>query len=471
LRRSLLLPLIVSCALFIEQMDSTVLSTSLPLIARDLGVDPIALKLALTSYLVSLAVFIPVSGWIADRFGARTTFTTAIAIFLLGSIACAASSSLPALVAARALQGMGGAMMVPVGRLVILRSIPRSEIVAALTYLTMPALIGPMIGPPLGGFITTYFHWRWIFLINLPMGLVGIALARRFIPDLREPDAGRLDRVGFVLSGIGLAATMLGLATVWEPMLPIAISLACAAVGVVALAAFVWHARRTPRPLIDLSLFRVPTFRAGVVGGAFFRIGQGATPFLLPLMLQVGFGLTPFRSGLLTFASAVGALFMKTVATRILRRWGFRTVLLVNAIVASSMFAAYGMFRADTPHTAVLAVLLVGGCLRSLQFTSLGAISYAEISTEAMSAATSLASVVQQLAISAGVTVGAYALQVASWLHGGTSAHDLQPGDFQLAFFTVALFAASSVLWFVRLPTDAGRELAGGPTADAQPSG
>src|SRR5215207_5001817 len=199
MRRSLLLPLIVSCALFIEQVDSTVLSTSLPLIARDLGVDPIALKLALTSYLVSLAVFIPISGWIADRYGARTTFTTAIAIFLGGSLCCAASSSLAALVAARALQGMGGAMMVPVGRLVILRSIPRSELVAALTYLTMPALIGPMIGPPLGGFITTYFHWRWIFLINLPIGLVGIVLARRFVPDLRDPSPPPLDRIGFAL--------------------------------------------------------------------------------------------------------------------------------------------------------------------------------------------------------------------------------------------------------------------------------
>jgi EmrB/QacA subfamily drug resistance transporter len=457
-RRSLLLPLIVSCALFIEQMDSTVLSTSLPLIATDLGVDPIALKLALTSYLVSLAVFIPVSGWIADRIGARRTFTAAIGVFLLGSILCAFSSSLAALVVSRSIQGIGGALMVPVGRLVILRSIPRSELVSALTYLTMPALIGPMIGPPLGGFITTYFHWRWIFLINVPMGILGIALARRFMPDLREVDTPPLDRLGIALSGIGLAATMLGLATLWEAMLPRIYSIVCGVVGVVALFAYAVHVRRVERPLLDFGLFRTPTFRAGVLGGAVFRIGQGATPFLLPLMLQVGFGLTPFQSGLLTFASAVGALFMKTIATRILRCWGFRTVLTVNALVGGASFVAYGMFRETTPHAVVFLVLLLGGCLRSLQFTSVGAISYADISKEAMSSATSMASVVQQLAISLGVTVAAYALQIAAWINPTPA---LVRDDFQIAFAVVGVIAMSSVLVFRRLAPTAGAGLAG----------
>jgi predicted MFS family arabinose efflux permease len=251
---------------------------------------------------------------------------------------------------------------------------------------------------------------------------------------------------------------MLGLATLWEAMLPRAYSIACGVVGVVALVGYAVHVRRVERPLLDFGLFRAPTFRAGVLGGAVFRIGQGATPFLLPLMLQVGFGLSPFQSGLLTFASAVGALFMKTIATRILRRWGFRTVLTVNALVGGASFVVYGMLRETTPHAVVFLVLLLGGCLRSLQFTSLGAISYADISRETMSSATSMASVVQQLAISLGVTVAAYALQLAAWINPTPT---LVREDFQIAFAVVGVVAMSSVFVFRRLAPTAGAGLAG----------
>ena len=248
MKSSRLLPLIVACALFIENMDSTVISTSLPAIARDLATDPIALKLALTTYLLALAVFIPVSGWVADRFGARPTFMTAIGVFLLGSIGCAASDSLEAMVAARFLQGMGGAMMVPVGRLVLLRTVPKNELVQALSWLTIPALVGPVVGPPLGGFITTYFDWRWIFLINIPMGVLGIVLARRFIPDMREPTAP-LDWRGFMLAGVGLALAMFGFSTLGRHLVSMPLAMGALVLGTAMLVAYVRHARRHAHPL------------------------------------------------------------------------------------------------------------------------------------------------------------------------------------------------------------------------------
>ena len=287
MKSSRLLPLIVACALFVENMDSTVLSTSLPAIAADLATDPIALKLALTTYLLALAVFIPVSGWVADRFGARSTFVSAIAVFLLGSIGCALSGSLGELVAGRFVQGAGGAMMVPVGRLVLLRTIPKSEIVQALSWVTIPALVGPMVGPPLGGFITTYFDWRWIFLINLPIGALGMILALRFIPNAREQPPP-LDWLGFALAGGGLGAAMFGFSTLGQHLVPIEIAATSLVLGVAALVGYVVHERRHEHALLDLDLFRLATYRAGVVGGSLFRIGVGATPFLLPLMLQLG---------------------------------------------------------------------------------------------------------------------------------------------------------------------------------------
>lgn len=457
LKPARLLPLIVACALFIENMDSTVLSTSLPAMARDLGTEPISLKLALTVYLLALAVFIPVSGWVADRFGARSTFMSAIAVFLLGSLACAASDSLGALVAARFLQGVGGAMMVPVGRLVLLRTVPKSELVQALSWLTIPALVGPVVGPPLGGFITTYFHWRWIFLINLPMGLLGIALAWRFIPDIREARRP-LDWLGFVLSGLGLALAIFGFSTLGRHLVPTPVAIGALLAGLAALALYVRHWRRHPHPLLDLGLFRLATFRAGVLGGSLFRIGIGATPFLLPLMLQLGFGLTPVQSGALTFVSAVGAMFMKTLAAAVLRRFGFRRVLVTNALLASALLASFALFRPDTPHAWIVATLLVSGCFRSLQFTALNAISYAEAGQAEMSQATSLAGMMQQLSLSLGVAIGGYALQLAGW---ATQREATDVHNFYAAFVVVAAISASSAWMMWRLPRDAGADMAG----------
>ena len=315
MRSTLLTALIIATALFMENMDGTVISTSLPAIAHDLHQDPIVLKLALTSYMLTLAVFIPASGWVADRFGARTVFCSAIVVFTLGSILCGASSSLPTLIAARVFQGLGGAMMVPVGRLVLLRSVQKSELVSAMAYLTVPALIGPVAGPPLGGFITTYFQWRWIFWINVPIGILGILLSLRFIHNLREEAVPRFDFKGFLLSGVGLVSLIAGISVIGRGIAPAWLVVAMVGVGALALAAYARHAADNEDAILDLKLLRIPTFFAGVVGGLIFRIGIGAMPFLLPLLLQIGFGLTPFESGSLTFATAAGALLMKFTAS------------------------------------------------------------------------------------------------------------------------------------------------------------
>ena len=457
MKRERLLPLIVATALFIENMDSTAIATSLPAIALDFGVEPVALKLALTTYMLALAVFIPVSGWVADRFGARPTFMVAIGVFLLGSIGCATSDSLGGLVAARFLQGMGGAMMVPVGRLVILRSIAKAQLVRALSWLTVPALLGPMMGPPLGGLITTYGNWRYIFLINIPMGLLGIFLAWRHIPLLRgEPKP--LDVRGFLLSAVGLALTMFGFASLGRHLVSTELAAGCLLAGIAGLALYVLHARRHPHPLIDLGLLQVPTFSVGVIGGSLFRIGVGATPFLLPLMLQLSFGLDPLQSGLITFASAAGAMFMKTLAARILRRFGFRPVLVANALAASLLLCGFGLFRADTPYPLLIGVLLASGCFRSLQFTSLNAITYADIEPERMGQASSLAGMAQQVALAAGVTIGGYALTVASLASGLPMDAAI---NFTFAFLTVGLVSASSAWMMLRLAPDAGAEMSG----------
>jgi len=452
-----LLPLIVATALFIENMDSTAISTSLPQIAAELGVEPVALKLALTTYMLALAVFIPVSGWVADRFGARPTFVTAIGVFLLGSLGCAASDGLGELVAGRFVQGVGGAMMVPVGRLVLLRSVEKAELVRALSWLTVPAMLGPMLGPVLGGAITTYAHWRFIFLINLPMGLLGMWLAWRHIPMLRQP-VGPLDWRGFLLSAGGLALAMFGLSAIGRGLVPGAAIAACVLVGAGLMAGYARHASRHPHPLLRLDLFKVPTFRAGVLGGSLFRIGIGATPFLLPLMLQLGFGLDPLQSGLVTFTSTAGAMFMKVVAPRIIHRFGFRPVLVWNGLLASLLLCGFGLFRADTPYALMVGVLLASGCFRSLQFTSINAIAYADIDQPRMSQASSLAAMAQQVSLALGVTIGGYALSLAGTLTGRPDGAAI---NFTFAFLTVGLISAISVLQMRRLAPDAGAEMAG----------
>jgi EmrB/QacA subfamily drug resistance transporter len=448
--------LIVAVALFMETMDSTVIATSLPAIAADLGEDPIALKLALTSYLLSLAVFIPLSGWMADKFGARTVFRAAIVVFTVGSAACGFAQGLADFVLFRVIQGMGGAMMVPVGRLVILRSIPKSELISALAWLTVPALMGPVIGPPLGGFIATFASWRWIFWINIPVGILGVILATRYIENIREDDVPPLDVKGFILSGIGLSGLAFGFTSIGQGLFPTHVVLALLAAGVIGCALYVRHARIAPAPLLDLGLLKVKTFFVSVVGGFVYRIGIGAMPFLLPLFFQLGFGMSAFQSGLLTFVSAIGAIAMKTTAAPIIRRYGFKRVLVVNALISSLFMAVIALFTPATPHAVILGLLLVGGFFKSLQFTSINTIAYADIDNRAMSRATSFASVAQQLSLSAGVAIGALVLELERM---GRNSHEVLLADFPSAFVLVSAIAASSALIFATLPRDAGANL------------
>ena len=455
--RDRLVPLIVAVALFMENMDSTVIATSLPAIAADIGTSPLALKLAVTSYLLSLAVFIPASGWTADRFGARTVFRAAIAVFVLGSIGCALSGSLADFVIARIVQGMGGAMMTPVGRLVLVRSIDKRALVGAMVWVTIPAMIGPVVGPPVGGFITTYVSWHWIFLINVPIGLVGIILATRYIENIRAEAPDPFDFRGMVLAGSGMAGLAFGFSVLGLDYLPWPIVAGLIGGGAVAALAYVAHARRTPAPVLDLSLLAIPTFRASVLGGFLFRIGVGALPFLLPLLLQIGFGLTPFQSGLVTFSSALGAMTMKAGVTTILKRFGFRTVLVANALLSSALLATCAAFTPDTPIPMIIAILLIGGFLRSLEFTSITTIAYADISPRVMSRATSLTAAAQQVSLSMGVALGALAVEIMVRLEQQPV---ISAADFQPAFLLVAVISASSALVFWRLPADAGAELA-----------
>jgi len=452
------IPLIVATALFMENMDSTVIATSLPAIAADIGTSPLTLKLAITSYLLSLAVFIPASGWTADRFGARMVFAIAVAVFMMGSIGCAMSSSVTGFVFARILQGMGGAMMTPVGRLVLLRSIDKSALVNAMAWVTVPALVGPVVGPPLGGFITTYFSWHWIFLINIPIGLIGIVMALRYIDPIKSEDPERFDLSGLVLAGIGLAGISFGLSVAGLNLLPWSVVAALVAVGSISMTLYVIHARRTGSPVLDFSLLRLSTLRASIIGGFTFRIGVGALPFLLPLLMQVGFGLTPFQSGLVTFASAVGAMGMKTLAGRIIRAFGFRNLMTVNAVISSFFLAACALFTVTTPLLLIMIILVVGGFFRSLQFTAINTVAYAEVEPPQMSRATTLVSVNQQLAVSAGVAVGAFSVETTMWLRHVT---ELDATVFAPAFLVVTLISVASSWFFWQMPDDAGHEISG----------
>jgi len=453
---------IVACALFMQNLDSTVIATALPTMARAFGTDPIRMNVALTAYLLSLTVFIPASGWVADRFGTRTVFRAAIVVFTVGSVLCGLSDGLIELVAARVLQGIGGAMMVPVGRLLLLRTAAKSELVAAMAWLTMPALLGPVVGPPVGGFIVTYFNWRWTFYINIPVGIIGLVAVTIFIKDFREPPRGGFDLRGLVLSGVALACFMFGLGVV-APSVTGAMMLA----GLAGAFLYYLHARRHQAPLLDFTLMRLPCFGLSFCAMMLFRTGIGAIPFLLPMMLQVGFGESAARSGLITFASSAGALVMKPAAQHALRLFGFRDTLIWNGVLSGVMLIACAAFRPTWPAAAIYLVLLVGGFLRSLQFTAYNTLAYGDVPRAQMSAATSLYTAGQQLAATIGVTAGALSLEVARLISG-----DAAPtiNDFSAAFVVVGLMTLAAAPIAILMPVSAGDDLTGRHTVEPAPA-
>ncbi|WP_459675612.1 MFS transporter [Acidisoma sp. 7E03] len=456
-RRVRTIALIVATALFMEQLDGTVLATALPSMARSFGVRPLHMSIALTSYLLSLAVFIPASGVMADRFGTKRVFNMAIALFTLGSILCSQTTSLPLLVAARLIQGLGGAMMVPVGRIILLRSVPKSELVSAMAWFLVPALIGPVLGPPVGGFITTYLSWRWIFFINIPVGLLGGVLASLLIPDIRATHRTPFDWPGFGLSGLALSCLTFGFTLASRGSQNVD-ALLLLLVGSLAGIAYVLYARRRTNAILDLRLMRVQTFRVSTLAGSLSRITWGAVPFLLPMMMQLGFGMTAAASGAITFMSAAGAMLMKLCAAPILRRFGFRRVLIWNQLLATLCILACASFTPGWPRLAIFAVLLAGGFFQSLQFTAYNTIAYADLRADRMSAATSFYTVFQQLMLSMGICVAAGALAASAHLFGR---HTPDLADFRVAFLVVSSASLLCGPLCAKLPPSAGAEMSG----------
>ena len=410
----------------------------------------------------------PLSGWVADRYGARRVFAAALAIFTAASVLCGLSSSLRVLVAMRVLQGFGGAMMTPVSRLVLLRAFPRSQLVTAMTYVTVPAVIGPAIGPILGGLLTTYASWRWVFYVNVPIGVIGILLALRFVEDTRADRQARFDMPGFLLCGAGLGLLQFAFENVGHPLLPTAAVLGLAATGVLLLGAYVPYARRRPDAALDLSLFAIRTFRVGSLAGGLSRVGVNAVPFMLPLLFQIGFGLSPVQSGSLTFVSSLGTLVVRPVSALLMRRFGYRGLLSANGVICAVIIASFALVQPTTPHWAVFLLVLVFGVARSTQFVTSNTLTYADTPSAKLSRSTSLGGVIQQLTVSFGVSVAAALLGL---LAGPGRLPDV--ADFHDAFLLVALITLASAPGFLRLRPDDGAQVSGylAKPANAAPTG
>lgn len=465
------LPYIVAATFFMEYLDTTVIATALPQMAQAFKVGPNELSLGMTAYMLTLAVFIPVSGWIADRLGSRTVFGAAIVIFTLASVLCGMSGSVLEFTVARILQGMGGALMVPVGRLIVVRNTSKDNLMKAIATITWPAIVAPVVGPSLGGFITTYFSWHWIFLINVPFGIAALSAVVGIVPNERGTQRRPLDMIGFLLSGTALTALLYGTEMASHAGSDILLALMLIATGVV-LGLFSYrHGMRSEHPLIDYSTLRIPTFSVTVVTGSFTRIGIEAVPYLMPLLFQIGFGLSAFQSGLLLLASASGNLGMKVFTTRVLRRFGFRRVALTNATIAGVFVLACGLLSPATPLVLVLLTIFIYGLSRSMQFSTLATLAYADVSESQKSAASTLWSVAQQTTIGMGIAFGALALRVASGFSGSA---DNGPGmnfsmtDFHWAFAMAGVLTLCSALGYLSMAKDAGNNLGGGTRANVR---
>jgi EmrB/QacA subfamily drug resistance transporter len=450
--------MIVASSIMMQQIDSTVITTALPQMAISLHADPVRLSVAVTAYLLSLAVFVPVSGWAADRYGGRTIFRAAIALFTFGSILCGLSGNIVELTAARVLQGFGGAMMVPVGRLVLFRSVEKTQLIGTMAYLQVPAQLGPVLGPPIGGFITTYFSWRWIFLVNVPLGLLAIVLVTLFFDNPKEEARRPLDWVGFVLTGAALFCLMYGIEALGRGRGDLSEVIVLSVLGVVLGTLALQHLWRSRHPLLDLSVFRIQTFRVSIAGGSLFRAGGGTLVFLLPLLLQVVFGMSAAASGSITFATAVGSLSMKLTARPILRRYGFRTTMLVDTVISAAAIIMCAFFTAATPIALIFVLLLMAGFFQSLQFTATQAMTYADIPQPQMSTATSIAGMTQQLSRGFGISVVATLLHLSLAWRGASM---LGTPDFMVAFGGATLLALACVPFCWGLPHDAAAEVSG----------
>ncbi|AST80402.1 TPA: MFS transporter [Citrobacter farmeri] len=448
--------LLVAGAFFMEFIDGTVIATALPDMAKSFGVQAVDLNIGISAYLITLAVLIPASGWIADRFGARKIFTLALAIFTLASVLCGLSTTLESFLAMRILQGVGGALMVPVGRLAVLRTTPKHQLITAIATLTWPALVAPIIGPPLGGFITSYANWRWIFFINVPLGLLAIVLALRFIPTIRDDDRRPFDLAGFIATAIAMVSLVYAMELLGAQHPEGVLTIALLALGVGTFAFSLRHFRRADYPMIRLDALQVPTFRVTMYGGSLFRASISAVPFLLPLMFQVGFGMNAFQAGSLVLAVFVGNLTIKPATTPLIRWLGFKKLLLINGALNVLALLACALLTPSTPVWLILLILYLGGVFRSIQFTGISTLAFADVPSVQMSYANTLFSTATQLAVGLGISLGAIGIRiganVSEWL--GINA---VPGiSFRLAFVAIALICLIGMVDTLRLAKDAG---------------
>jgi len=457
-RRAIALALLVSGAFFMENLDGTVITTAIPQMAHTFGTNVVGLSVGITAYLLSLAVFVPMSGWIADRHGARTTFCSAIAAFTISSVLCGFAQNVPEFTMARILQGIGGAMMVPVGRLVVLRNTEKRDLITAIAMITWPGLVAPILGPPIGGFITDHANWRWIFFLNVPLGLIAMIFALKLVPNLREPERPPFDWTGFFLTSSACLALSVGLDQATDPQTTAFKVVLAVVIGLVLGALAIRHLRRAPYPLVRLDALKIPTFALTIFGTSFFRCAIGATPYLLPLLFQVGFGLNATQSGLLVLWVFAGNLAMKPATTAVLRWAGFKNTLLVNGVLAAVTLAAISLLSPSTPYPIVALLLFSGGLFRSMQFTATATLGFADVPQEMMSGANVLATTTGGLTFGAGPAMGAIGLHFASWIrHEPGSTPTL--GDFRITFGIVGLFALISLWDTISIPKDAGREV------------
>jgi EmrB/QacA subfamily drug resistance transporter len=451
-----ILPWLVAVAFFMESLDTTILNTAVPIVAKAIGTSPLSMKAVMASYTLSLAVFIPVSGWVADRFGTRRVFASAIGIFTLGSCLCGLMSNIHLLVACRVLQGCGGAMMVPVGRLTLVRSFPKSQLIQAMNFVAIPSLVGPMLGPTAGGFIVAYLHWRAIFFLNVPIGIIGLVLVWMKLPDYRERTQS-LDIEGLILFGAGLALLSYVLEVFGDHSLSVPEILGLLFVSLALLFGYGVHAERIRWPLLRLGLFRSRSFAAAVSGSFVTRIGIGGVPFLLPLLYQVGLGFSPVQSGLLIMPQAVAAMSTKIFIRQLLQRFGYRTVLIANTLIMSVFLALFATIGIGTPIWLIVLLAFCYGALTSMQYTSMNTLTYADIRPSRTSAASSIASTAQQLSMSFGVAVAGLATMFFVPPAARNSPTQMIHG-LHLAFVALGVFTALSTVVFSRLRADDGAD-------------
>ncbi|MHA6197705.1 multidrug transporter subunit MdtD [Pseudomonas wadenswilerensis] len=450
------IPWVVAIAFFMQSLDGTILNTALPAMARDLAEDPLRMQSVIIAYMLTVALLIPASGWIADRFGTKRIFFGAILLFSLGSLLCALAGSLGMLVAARIIQGLGGALMLPVGRLVVLRAYPRSELVRIMSFITIPGLLGPLLGPTLGGWLVEIFSWHWIFLLNLPVGVIGCYAVWKFIPDLRGSSRTRFDGIGFILFGAAMVLITIAMEGLGELHLPHLRVMLLLFAGMACLAAYWLRAGSIDAPLFSPKLFRVRTFSVGILGNLFARLGSGALPFLVPLLLQVALGYSPAEAGMSMIPLAAAAMLAKSIARPLIERFGYRNILTGNTLLLGIMLASLGLVDESTPHAVLLVQLGILGAINSMQFTAMNTVTLIDLDDASASSGNSLLSVVAQLSLSLGVAC-AGALLGGFTAAGSAEGVETTLGAFQLTFVTIGLMAMLAAAIFMQLAKTDGR--------------